>query len=57
MNQNYIQAPLEYSAPTYHKGKIKRVKRVKRSEVPQEYRKSCIAKIKSILHEILWYFR
>lgn len=57
MNQNYIQAPLEYGAPTYHKGKVRRVKRAKRREVPKEYRKSFLANIKSALHEILWYLR
>lgn len=39
MKANYIQAYYIPQPITYHKGKVKRVKHTKRSEVPELYRK------------------
>ena len=35
----YAYAPYTAQPLTYHKGKVKRIKRVKRNEVPEFYRK------------------
>ena len=52
---NYIQAPYRPQPITIHKQKVKRIKRVKRNEVPQAYRKNRIAAIKKGFIEI-WDF-
>ena len=51
---NYIYAPYEAQPITYHKGKVKRIKRAKKSEVPQEYRKGKRNIISAIIDEIKW---
>ena len=52
---DYIQAPYNPQPITIHKQKVKRIKRVKRNEVPQAYRKNRKAAIKRGLSEI-WDF-
>ena len=42
MSQNYIQAPTQHNPITYHKGKTKRIKRAKRNDVPEFYRKKTL---------------
>lgn len=54
MKSCYVYALYTPEPITYHKGKVKRIKRVKRSEVPEAYRKNRIAKLKSTMHEIWW---
>jgi len=49
----YIQAPYTPHPIEYHKGKVKRVKRARKEDVPQEYRK----RRKRILSEIIWMFK
>lgn len=52
----YIQAPRPMQPITIHKGKVPRVKRAKREEVPEFYRKKrfvYLAKLKPYLSEIL----
>ena len=41
---NYIYAPYTTQPLTYHKGKVKRIKHVKRNEVPEFYRKKSLFK-------------
>lgn len=41
---NYTYAPYTAQPITYHKEKVKRIKRVKRSEVPEFYRKKSLFK-------------
>lgn len=48
---DYIYAPYHTQPITIHKQKVKRIKRVKRNEVPQEYRKNKLATIKRSLSE------
>lgn len=57
MKPVYIMAPSIEGTVTPIKCKTRRIKRARRREVPQEYRKNSIAKIKAALQEILWYFR
>ena len=57
MENNYIQAPQTSQHITYIKGKAPRVKHARRREVPKEYRKSQVAKIKAALQANLWQFR
>jgi len=52
---NYIQAPYRPQPITVHKQKVRRIKRVKKHEVPQMYRKNKIAEIKKAFSEI-WDF-
>ena len=42
MSQNYIQAPTQSAPVTYRKGKVKRIKRTKRNDVPEFYRKKTL---------------
>ena len=52
---DYIQAPYTPQPVTTNKQKVKRVKHVKRNEVPQAYRKNRLATIKRGFSEI-WDF-
>jgi hypothetical protein len=52
----YIYAPYETQPIEYHKGKVKRIKRARKGDVPESYRKNIKAKIKRVLHEIAWQF-
>lgn len=54
MQQNYIYAPYTPQPITIHEEKVKRIKRVKRKDVPQAYRKNRFAKLKSAMHETWW---
>lgn len=59
METNYIKAPQSTQPITITNGKVPRVKRAKREEVPEAYRKKRIAyfaKLKPYLSEILLYF-
>lgn len=51
---NYIYAPYEPQPITYHKGKIKHIKRVRKKDVPQAYRKEKWKLLKALLEEIKW---
>lgn len=51
----YIQAPSEQQPITVSKGNVPKVKRAKRDEVPEAYRKVRFAKTKYYLSELLIY--
>ena len=53
----YIQPPeMEFQAITYHKHKRKRMRHAKKKDVPQDYRKNRIAKLKKQINEVKWQF-
>lgn len=54
MKSCYICAPYTPEPITYHNGKVKRVRRAKRNEVPEAYRKNRWKQFKSTIHEIWW---
>lgn len=56
MKTYYISAPYEAQPIEYHKGKVKRIKRARKRDVPEAYRKNRKEKIKCVLHEIAWQF-
>lgn len=56
MQACYIYAPYETQPIEYHKGKVKRIKRVKKRDVPESYRKNRRTKIRHVLYEIAWRF-
>lgn len=54
MQAYYICAPYETQPIEYHKGKVKRIKRAKKEDVPKAYRKNRRARARRILNEIAW---
>ena len=54
MSSNYIYAPYKPQPITYHKGKVKRVKRAKTEDIPVAYRKKKWKLLNALLDEIRW---
>ena len=51
---NYIYAPYETQPITYYKGKVKRIKHVRKNDVPQAYRKTKRKPLQTLFDEIKW---
>lgn len=49
MQENYIQAPYIVQPITIYKEKVKRLRRVKRNDVPPDYRKDKWTWLKTII--------